>query len=89
MIEDLPVNLKSLTEVVDVCDLSVAENIEVPCQICSGEEKKVFITENIAEEEGGLLTDQDGSYSLGENDEDDDGITRIKDPHNYCLSLTD
>ena len=61
----------------------------MPCQICTGEEKEVFITENIAEEEEGLLADQDGSYSLRENDEDDDGITRIKDPHNYCSSPTD
>nr|XP_022290059.1 uncharacterized protein LOC111101752 isoform X2 [Crassostrea virginica] len=89
MIEDLPVNFKSLTEVVDVCDLSVAENVEVPCQICTGEEKEVFTTENIAEEEEGLLADQGKSNSLGENDEDDDGITRIGDPHNYCLSQTD
>ena len=60
--------------------------MEVPCQICNGEEKEVFTTGNIAEEEEGLLADQDRSNSLGEND--DDGITRIGDPHNYCLSQT-
>ena len=68
MIEDLSVICKSLTEVVDECNLSVAENVEVPCQFCTGEEKEGFTTESIAEEEEGSLADQGGSYSLRENE---------------------
>ncbi|XP_062596286.1 uncharacterized protein LOC134257706 [Saccostrea cucullata] len=80
---------KSPTEIVNVCDLSVAENVEVPCKLPNDTEKKISIEKatEVLEEE--LDADQDVFTSRDDLALEDRAMNRPEDPHNYCLSQSD
>lgn len=80
---------RSAAEVVNVCDLSVAENVEFPCKLPTEEENDVCVEQSgeVVEE---LCTDQDEScFSKDDLELEDVGINRAEDQHNYCLSQSD
>ncbi|XP_061192358.1 uncharacterized protein LOC133200586 [Saccostrea echinata] len=80
---------KSPTEFVNVCDLSVAENVEVPCKLLNDVEKKNSVEKatEVVEEE--LDADQDVFTSRDDLALEDRAMNRPEDPHNYCLSQSD
>lgn len=80
---------RSATEVVNVCDLSVAENLEFPCKLHTEEENDVCVGQSseVVEEE---CTDQDEScFSKDDLDLEDVGMNLAEDQHNYCLNQSD
>lgn len=80
---------RSVAEVVNMCDLSVAENVEFPCKLHTEEENDVCVRQSgeVVEEE---CTDQDEScFSKDDLDLEDVGMNRAGDQHNYCLSQSD
>ena len=85
----IQVMCRSAAEGVNVCDLSVAENVEFPCKLHTEEENDVCMGQSceVVEEE---CTDNDEfCFSKDDLDLEDMGINRAEDQHNYCLSQSD
>ncbi|XP_062591640.1 uncharacterized protein LOC134253146 [Saccostrea cucullata] len=80
---------KSPTEVVNDCDLSVAENVEVPCKLPNDTEKKISIEKATEVMEEELDADQEVFTSRDDLALEDRAMNRPEDPHNYCLSQSD
>uniref|UniRef100_A0A8W8JLC2 Uncharacterized protein n=1 Tax=Magallana gigas TaxID=29159 RepID=A0A8W8JLC2_MAGGI len=85
----IQVMCRSAAEVVNVCDLSVAENVEFPCKLHTEEENDVCVEQSGEEVEEKCTYQNESCFSKDDMDLDDVGMNRPEDQHNYCLIQSD